>query len=334
MGGLIIIVDLRIPDTLETRLFPFSSNMIVLRNLRQMLALTLILCFLFAYAECSIAAAESDVAITSSASSFSHPESIHCYRDGNCLLIPVKLNGRSCSMLFDTGSDNITISRTALSELGVSLQRGESDGAVTGVGAEMQTASKAFAIVKIGRHLRRTFPVNIQEANSLQPIIGFNFFEGHSVTVDVMHSQIVLDAESGDRHSPDIGDGNRKSFAVSLSAHGNQVLIPASVNGCTINMLFDSGADGITFNVKQAADVHLGVPADASPEVHMGVGGAVKGVGFTVSECAIGALVKQNVKVSVIESPGMPYPLMGAEFLKDCTYTINKERSQITFERI
>ncbi len=236
-------------------------------------------------------------------------------------------------MLFDTGADNITISRKDLSALGVLLPLDGIRGSVRGVGKPLSSTLKSSATVKVGNYLRENFPINIQEDSFLQPVIGINFFQNCLVTVDVDHSRIVLSSESqvsGGTASTSSG----VSHAVTVSFSGNQLLVPVTVNGCATSMLLDSGADCITFSQEQAAAMHLVVPADARPEVHMGVGGAVKGVGFTLSECAVGPLSKQNVKVSVIESPGMPYPLMGAEFLKDCIYTINKEHSQITFERI
>ena len=234
-------------------------------------------------------------------------------------------------MLFDTGADNVTISRSTLSALGETLSTGETTAVVAGLGTPGIPTSRNAATVSVGNYVRESFPINVQENNLMQPIIGINFFQDCSITVDVPHAKIIFNRQSFGRE----GNGPTSGKAtVATSSWGNQILVPVSVNGCSTEMLLDSGADGITFSREQAAAVHLTVPENARAEVHMGVAGAVHGMGFNVSEFAFGPLVKQNVKVSVIESPGMPYPLMGAEFLKDCTYTINKERSQITFERI
>jgi clan AA aspartic protease (TIGR02281 family) len=262
------------------------------------------------------------------------PETINCVRDSNCLLVPVTLNGHTCLMLFDTGAENISISRAALSSLDISLPTSGGDGAVQGVGTPLLSTLRSAANVKVGNHIREDFPVNIQEQSSIHPIIGSNFFQDCSITVDVNHSIIVLNKHVLEPNFNESVAENRAEGKVKLLSWGNQLLIPVTVNGRPISMLLDSGADGITFSKEQAAAMNLIVPAKAKPEVHMGVAGAVSGVGFTVGELAVGPLVKQNVKVSVIESPGMPYPLMGADFLKDCSYTIDKKHSQITFERI
>jgi clan AA aspartic protease (TIGR02281 family) len=261
------------------------------------------------------------------------PETINCVRDSNCLLLPVTLNGHTCLMLFDTGAENISISRAALSSLDISLPTSGVGGAIQGVGTRLSTLRSA-ATVKVGNHTREDFPVNIQEQSSIHPIIGSNFFQDCSITVDVSHSIIVLNKHALEPNVNESVAKNHGEGKVELLSSGNQLLIPVTVNGRSISMLLDSGADGITFSKEQAAAMNLLVPANAKPEVHMGVAGAVSGVGFTVGELAVGSLVKQNVKVSVIESPGMPYPLMGADFLKDCSYTIDKKHSQITFERI
>jgi clan AA aspartic protease (TIGR02281 family) len=237
-------------------------------------------------------------------------------------------------MLFDTGADNIAISRTTLSALGISLTNDSGVGSVEGVGTRLLPTSRSAATVKIADHVREKFLVNIQETSPIQPIIGSNFFQDCSITVDVNHSIIVLNKHALEPNFNESVAENHGEGKVKLLSWGNQLLIPVAVNGRSISMLLDSGADGITFSKEQAAAMNLVVPANAKPEVHMGVAGAVSGVGFTVGELAVGPLVKQNVKVSVIESPGMPYPLMGADFLKDCSYTIDKKHSQITFEQI
>jgi predicted aspartyl protease len=261
-------------------------------------------------------------------------EAIDCIRDGNCLLVPVTINNRSCLMLFDTGADSIAVSRTTLTALGISLPSTTSAGAVKGVGTNSVTTSRSTATVKIGNYLRENFLINIQETSPTQPIIGSSFFQNCSITVDMRHSRIILNRQIAVACSPTSVRSDITSVTVKTLPHGNQLLVPVRVNNCSINMLLDSGSDGITFSKEQAATIHLVVPQTAQSEVHLGIAGAVKGVGFNVGEFAVGPLVKRNVKVSVIESPGMPYPLMGAEFLKDCTYTINKEHSQITFEII
>jgi predicted aspartyl protease len=257
-------------------------------------------------------------------------ETIDCVRDRNCLLIPVNINDHKCLMLFDTGADNITISQSTLAAIGIATPVNASTQALAGVGSQNMSALKATASVKVGSHSQENFPLNIQQNASMLPIIGSNFFQGCSVTVDIPHAKIVLDKKADEKLRGTYDSGRN----IVGAAWGNQLLIPVIVSGQQTKMLVDSGADGITFNREQARSLHLVVPSDASPEVHMGIAGKVRGVGFKVSEVAVGPLIRKSIKVSVIESPGMPYPLLGADFFKDCIYTIDREHSQLTIDRI
>lgn len=250
---------------------------------------------------------------------------LNCVRDCNSLLIPVEINGRACLMLFDTGAENITISRKQMHDLGLSLPSGSSNGAIQGIGAEPVVAWKSSATVKVGKLVCENFPLNVEEQNYMHPIIGRNFFKNYRIKVDPVAAQITL--------TPAGGSASRGALTVPLARAGSQLLIPVSVNGRSVKMLFDTGADGITFSEQQAASINLNIPVNAKRELHLGVAGLVEGVGFTVSEIRLGPIVKQNVKVSVIKSPGMPYPLLGGDYFRDSSYTIDEEHSELAFER-
>jgi predicted aspartyl protease len=250
---------------------------------------------------------------------------LNCVRDCNSLLIPVEINGRTCMMLFDTGAENITISRKQLYDLGLSAPSGKTNGAIQGIGAAPVVAWKSSATVKVGKLVCENFPLNVDEQNYMHPIIGRNFFKNCAIKVDPIAAQITLiPAGSSVSHG---------ALTVPLARAGSQLLIPVCVNGKSVSMLFDTGADGITFNEQQASATDLKIPADARRELHLGVAGLVEGLGFTVSEIRLGPIVKQNVKVSVIKSPGMPYPLLGGDYFRDSSYTIDEEHSELAFER-
>ena len=251
---------------------------------------------------------------------------LQCVRDCNSLLMPVEINGRTCLMLFDTGAENITLSRKQMSDLGMSAPLGATDGLIQGVGSQTVSTWKSAATVKVGSLVRKDFPLNVEEQNHMYPIIGRNFFKNYSIKVDPLTARITL--------TPPGQAPARNTISVRLDRLGNQLLIPVMVNGTGVRMLFDTGADGITFNQEQAQLINLNIPADAKRELHLGVAGLVEGVGFTVPEVRLGPIVKWNVKVSVIKSPGMPYPLLGADYFCDCSYTIDDEHSQLAFERI
>ena len=254
---------------------------------------------------------------------------LQCVRDSNSLLVPVEINGRTCLMLFDTGADNITLSRKQMTDLGLNAPSGQTTGSIQGVGAVTVSTWKCAATVKVGRLIRKDFPLNVEEQNHMYPIIGRNFFQSYSIKVDPASARITL-TPPGFPHR--LQSKNLRS--VPLDRLGNQLLIPVAVNGLPMRMLFDTGADGITFNQQQAESINLHIPPDAKRELHMGVAGLVEGLGFTVKEIRLGPIVKSNVKVSVIKSPGMPYPLLGSDYFRDCSYTIDDEHSQLAFERI
>lgn len=252
-------------------------------------------------------------------------ETIVCVREGNSLLVPVAVNGFQILMLFDTGAENLTINKTTLSEIGMSVPAQSAASEIEGIGSLHVRTSRVEARVQLGKRVEEKFPINVLDENLYHPIIGMNFFGNSAVQVDVVHSRIIVSR----------GATDAKAIShVDIYRCARQPLIPVTINGCATRMLVDSGADGITFNQEQAASLHLIVPNDARIEKHMGVAGVIRGFGFTIDEIVVGSFVKRKIKVSVIESPGMPYPLLGADFFKDCIYTIDREHSQLTIDRI
>ncbi len=244
------------------------------------------------------------------------------------LLLPVSINGKTCLMLFDTGADDITIGKKQLEDLGFEVPANLPANFVQGVGAPVRCWDMK-ATVKVGNILRHDFPINVEDGAPLHPIIGQNFFQDRRYTVDLASGRILISAADQEN----AGKLGAENCSLSFEKIGNQMLVPVTIDGQPTKMIFDTGADGITFNREQACQANLLVPADAKKEIHWGVGGLLEGTGFNVGEVSMGPITRANVKVSVIDSPAMPYPLMGAHFLKDWTYTIDNAKRTISFRK-
>jgi predicted aspartyl protease len=262
---------------------------------------------------------------------------LQCVRDGDSLLVPIQINGRTCLGLFDTGAENLTISRGQLQQLGLALPSVACLGWVQGVGAAPICTIKATAQVRAGNLVCDNFPLNVQEQSQLHPILGKNFFRDCLITVDPASARITVRPSQTEPLLQKVPSSvlslTSRESVVQLDHASNQLLMPVWIDGHLVKMLFDTGADGITFSLAQARAFRISIPASAEREIHVGIAGVVEGLGFRVSHVRLGPIVKENVKISVINSPGMPYPLLGANFLKDWCYTIDTKHSIVAFSR-
>ena len=113
---------------------------------------------------------------------------------------------------------------------------------------------------------------------------------------------------------------------------GGGVVVNVEVNGRTIPMLFDTGAQGCLFSRGDINKLGISVPADAQPEISQGVGGSMPGLKFPISRMRLGPIDKSNISITVVEQ-NFGEPLLGQAFFHDYQYTIDDQNSVIRFLR-
>ncbi|MCA9801161.1 MAG: retroviral-like aspartic protease family protein [Cyanobacteria bacterium HKST-UBA02] len=113
----------------------------------------------------------------------------------------------------------------------------------------------------------------------------------------------------------------------------NHQIVTASVNGRSIKMLFDTGAEMCAFGKNHMDQLGVRIPSDARVGASHGVGagGTQTTYNFPVT-LKVGQIERRNFEISV--QPHMDgEPLLGESFFKDFHYTIDAHSKSIHFVR-
>jgi len=113
----------------------------------------------------------------------------------------------------------------------------------------------------------------------------------------------------------------------------NHQIVTASVNGRSIKMLFDTGAEMCAFGKNHMEQLGVRIPSDARVGASHGVGagGTQTTYNFPVT-LKVGQIERRNFEISV--QPHMDgEPLLGESFFKDFHYTIDAHSKSIHFVR-
>lgn len=255
-------------------------------------------------------------------------------RDRNLIMIDALINNRPAKMIFDTGAEMVAFGKNHLAQYQIAAPEGKPVGKASGVGAGQGVNIWALkADLKVGPILRRGFTVYVQDELPTPPLLGQTFFRDFQYTID---------SNSNDRSTGTIHFVKRSltktsqandRYTVPFTRAGNNLLVNVEVNGRSMQMYFDTGADGTCFSTKHLTQAGLTIPPDAIPEQRTGIGGTTNGFGFTVNTIKLGPIEKHDVYVTAVESSNMNYPLLGQTFFGDWQYTIDNTANVIKFVR-
>ncbi|MBY0551927.1 MAG: retroviral-like aspartic protease family protein [Candidatus Obscuribacterales bacterium] len=119
-------------------------------------------------------------------SSNSVPEdSVPFQRDGNNLVVTVKVNGRECQMIMDTGADSVCFTDKQLAGLGVERPTNANSGVSEGVGG--QRVSYVFSIdsIKLGPIEKKNVTSSVALNSDMdKPLLGASFLRGLVITIN------------------------------------------------------------------------------------------------------------------------------------------------------
>lgn len=264
------------------------------------------------------------------ASDPSLPESARVYftRQGNSLIVDADVNNRSMKMVFDTGAEGCAFGKNHLRTLGIAPPEGEPSGLASGVGSAGAVKIWNMKVnLKVGGITRRNFPIMVQDNLPTDPLLGQTFFSDYTYVIDNGANNIAFTKKGATRHA------GADNYAVPFTREGKEMIVNVEINGKSCPMIFDTGADGITFSTDQVKKLGISIPDDAEQEVHQGIAGTTNASSFEVSKIKLGPVEKRNIKIGVVESSNMPRPLLGQTFYGDWQYTIDNSAKLIHFLR-
>lgn len=251
-------------------------------------------------------------------------ESIPFRRGGdNHLRVNCQLNGRSLSMIFDTGAETCLVGKNTLRKLGVSAPEGRPTSSVNGVGGSVPAWSM-YATISLGK-IRKTIPITVIE-NFDKPLLGQTFFGNFKYNIDNASGTIKFRKPGGKAdYVPN------DTIDIPFRNAGNNIIVVAKVNGKPMRLYFDTGAQGTLMTTQAQLRNgskgwrHLGFSGSS------GVGGSRAAALYEVDSIELGPIRKTRMRVAV--SSGLQYGLLGQDFFGRRRYVIDREKSLIRFYR-
>lgn len=257
--------------------------------------------------------------------------------ENGAAILEAQVNGRSIDMLFDTGAENCAFGKNHLKKLGISPPTGAPVGYSMGIGdGGKQKTWNMRASLRVGQIERRNFPITVQEYMPGEPLLGQTFFRDFRYEIDNQASAIRLvrtdTAAVATRSSIYAGAVSSSSKDVPFKREGNEIIVDVLVNGRPIAMIFDTGADHITFAPQHLQSVGLKVPEDAEDAISEGIAGQTKVKKFNVSRMQLGPIIKQDIPVSALEGhTNLTHPLLGQTFFGNWKFVIDNANKLIKF---
>ncbi len=235
--------------------------------------------------------------------------------------------------VFDTGADHTVIGMDHLAKIGLPKPSGPPDGHSMGVGNAVSANWVVRTDVTIGGIRRHNFPLLVSDRSGVPALLGRNFMEPYNYTIDTSGGSILMTKKVIASASGAGGYSTSSQGGVPFKRErGGGILVNVEVNGRTIEMLFDTGAQSCLFSRRDVNRLGITVPADAETEMTSGVGGQMPGLRFPVSRMRCGPIDKTNVPITVVEQ-NFGEPLLGQAFFHDYQYTIDDQNSVIRFLR-
>lgn len=112
-------------------------------------------------------------------------DSIPLQRDGNNLIVTVKVNGKECPMILDTGADSICFTDKQLAGLGVDRPTTANTGVSEGIGGQRVAYIFTVDSIKLGSVEKKNVAASVAlNADMDKPLLGASFLNGLVVTIN------------------------------------------------------------------------------------------------------------------------------------------------------
>lgn len=254
---------------------------------------------------------------------------------GNNLMVDAYVNNRPVKMIFDTGAEGIVFGKNNLQELGIPAPEGAPVGKSRGVGSGgEQQVWMTMATVKVGQIERKNCPILVQEYMPTMPLLGQTFFKDFYYSIQKGQGEIGSGSIRFRKRSQTTSAASANDpSAVHFGKEGNEIVVPVEINGKTIAMYFDTGAEHCVFNEAQLRQLGIEVPDEAQESMSMGIAGTTRTRNFTVPRMRLGPIEKKDVRVSLVDDYHMPHPLLGQTFFGDLRYEFDNEAHLLRIRR-
>lgn len=252
------------------------------------------------------------------------------------------INGRPIPMVFDTGAPYITVGRKQLEDIGLQAPKGPPHGKTGGSSnAAPVNYWMMFGNVKVGTIERKNAVIEVVEENASEALLGQNFFQDFSYTID-QGAKCIHFARRSMRQPSAIATNTsysqRDPFAVPFvwEPAGNRIVVLTEVNNRNVEMIFDTGnsSSAVSFcclgDLKKA---NLTLPEDARETRAMGISGSGAAYAFPVAKIKLGPIERLNVDIDVNKDGASERPLLGQQFWAGWEYTIDMDKKLIHFKR-
>lgn len=256
--------------------------------------------------------------------------------DGDDIKVPVRINGRSLEMEFDTGAPDVCLAKSDLTKLGMRLPTGKPTGYTGGSANSVKIPYwEIKSSVQVGPIKKDNLTLTVFEKSATNPLLGQEFFRDFNYTID--HKAKCVEFVRKDSVQPSGSRGYSIPFTFRKS--GSRIVVQVEINGRKGPAMLDTGntADGISFDsVKQMEKYGVKLPANARIGRSIGVSGSGSEYKFTLDRVRLGPIEKSNLKASAgleISPDDEELPLLGQDMLKGWQYSIDMKKKVINFLR-
>lgn len=115
------------------------------------------------------------------------------YYEGNAIIVAVKLNGRECEMIFDTGANSIAFADHHLASCGINRPIESMDALGVGVGGERKAYAFYLDSVQMGPITKKDVECIVMMHSPFpRPLLGQTFLAGLKYTIDPGRKVIIF----------------------------------------------------------------------------------------------------------------------------------------------
>ena len=194
-------------------------------------------------------------------------------RAGNEFYVSCKLNGRSASLIVDTGAGQTVIASALLRSLGLPLTKGEEN--VYGMMGLAGKNIKAGEIkdFQVGLYQAGAHPVSAWDfsyfgsavrASSMDGLLGIDFLHRHQAVIDCFRMHLFLKPPSAPSTSATLSAGLRAGGCMEIPmkpVSHRGLTVPARINGRSGYLVVDTGAAHTLLSQSAIAGLNMQIAA-------------------------------------------------------------------------
>jgi len=236
--------------------------------------------------------------------------------------VTVYLENRPIEAHFDTGA-NAHFGKNHLAAAGIPMPKGEPNDTSSGWAGTPVPCWRQPMRIKMG-NMTRNAAVTVEENMNMTPLVGQEFIQGYQCEVDNGSHYIILRKSGAFKQS---SQEVSSLYDIPCVRRHQRDYVNMVINGRSLEVLIDTGADSSTFNPDDLKSIGIRVPDDAPVTTSQGVGGS-----FTLRtmwvEAKLGPIWKKDFPIHVGGSAGSA---VGQDFLGSQRFTIDRERNLMRF---